>query len=211
MLFLAPALTAGAISTERERGTLEHLFLTPQRTTAIVIGKFLGALSQLLLVLLSGLPVVAIVYFYGGVSPMEVVKGYLTILLVSFFYASLGFLASCLFKRITSATTWAYGFMLMHVCLLPVVLILVFTLLVPDLDEGFLIHIAGPIEHMLAYIPLEHGDNGIYFWQGAVSTLVQICLVLGGCVLLLRHMRGNSPMRLGRLKPSKTPAEPGVV
>ena len=43
--FLAPASTAGAISLEREKQTLELLAATPISSLAIVIGKLLSALD----------------------------------------------------------------------------------------------------------------------------------------------------------------------
>ena len=47
VVFLAPALTAGAISLEREKQTLDLLVVTPISSLAIVIGKlFKDELNQ---------------------------------------------------------------------------------------------------------------------------------------------------------------------
>jgi ABC-type transport system involved in multi-copper enzyme maturation permease subunit len=112
ILVISPGLTAGAISTERERGTLQLLFVTPMSTLSLVVGKFAGAIGQMVLVALSGLPVVSVVLLYGGVSPGEILGGYLLILATGVLYSALGFLASCWCARMAAAVAWAYGLML---------------------------------------------------------------------------------------------------
>ena len=57
VLVLAPASTAGAISLEREKQTLDLLITTPISSLAIVLGKLLSALSWILLLLLASIPV----------------------------------------------------------------------------------------------------------------------------------------------------------
>src|SRR4051812_32404439 len=57
-LILAPASTAGAISLEREKQTLDLLVTTPISSLAIVLGKLVSALSWILLLLLASIPVV---------------------------------------------------------------------------------------------------------------------------------------------------------
>ena len=77
MCLVCPGITAGAISTEREKGSLEMIYLSPIDTLSLTLDKYFGAVGQLLVVVLSGLPVIAVVFVYGGVSPLEVVVGYL--------------------------------------------------------------------------------------------------------------------------------------
>ena len=67
--FIAPALTAGTISNERERQTLEFLLLTRLSGANIALGKLCSALSFLFMLLLCSLPVTAVVFLFGGVSP----------------------------------------------------------------------------------------------------------------------------------------------
>jgi len=211
MFLIAPAITASAFSAEREHRALDMLFLTRQSTFALVMGKFLGAITQVLVVIVSGLPVVAVVFFYGGVSPVEVVKGYLTILLVSLFYASLGFLASCLFARVASAVAWAYGFMLIYTLGLPLILLLV-AIFLPDmpLNESFAMHLIGPLEHLMSYTFTPDADQKVkaaMYLSGMISTLVQIVIVLAACIVAIRRARGATAPHLRPVLPRIPQAE----
>ncbi len=70
-LLIAPATAAPAIAAERERGLLEALHLTNLPARRVVFGKYLAALAFLALLMLVPLPIVAICFFFGGLSPWE--------------------------------------------------------------------------------------------------------------------------------------------
>lgn len=103
-LILAPASTAGAISLEREKQTLDLLTTTPISSLAIVLGKLLSALSWILLLLLASVPVVALVFTFGGVGPDDVVKAYIVLLATAFTYGAIGLFVSALVRRTQAAT-----------------------------------------------------------------------------------------------------------
>jgi ABC-type transport system involved in multi-copper enzyme maturation permease subunit len=104
VLVLAPASTAGAISLEREKQTLDLLATTPISSLAIVLGKLASALSWILLLLLASIPVTALVFTFGGVGPDDLARGYLVLLVTAVFYGSLGLFVSALVKRTQAAT-----------------------------------------------------------------------------------------------------------
>jgi ABC-type transport system involved in multi-copper enzyme maturation permease subunit len=104
VLVLAPASTAGAISLEREKQTLDLLTTTPISSLAIVVGKLLSALSWILLLLLASIPVTALVFTFGGVGPDDMIKGYVVLLVTALFYGSVGLFVSALVKRTQAAT-----------------------------------------------------------------------------------------------------------
>jgi ABC-type transport system involved in multi-copper enzyme maturation permease subunit len=104
VLVLAPASTAGAISLEREKQTLDLLTTTPISSLAIVLGKLVSALSWILLLLLASIPVTALVFTFGGVGPDDMVKGYIVLLVTALFYGSVGLFVSALVKRTQAAT-----------------------------------------------------------------------------------------------------------
>ena len=74
MLFITPGLTAGAISTEREKQTLSILLTTSQSSFQIISGKLLSSIAFLLLLIVAGLPIYSLVFLFGGISPMDFVK-----------------------------------------------------------------------------------------------------------------------------------------
>ena len=104
VLVLAPASTAGAISLEREKQTLDLLATTPISSLSIVLGKLVSALSWILLLLLASIPVTALVFTFGGVGPDDMVKGYVVLLVTALFYGSVGLFVSALVKRTQAAT-----------------------------------------------------------------------------------------------------------
>ncbi|HID07676.1 MAG TPA: hypothetical protein EYP10_11090 [Armatimonadetes bacterium] len=106
---LAPALTSGAITIEREQRTFDLLLITLLRPGEIFVGKLLSALSYLALLLVSSLPLMALSFLFGGVSPMDLAISFLVILCSGLFFGIVGLGASCMFPRTAAATAVAYG------------------------------------------------------------------------------------------------------
>jgi len=103
-LILAPASTAGAISLEREKQTLDLLVTTPISSLAIVLGKLLSALTWIFLLLLASIPIVSLVFTFGGVAPEDVVRAYLVLFVTAICFGSMGLFISALVKRTQAAT-----------------------------------------------------------------------------------------------------------
>lgn len=103
-LVLAPASTAGAISLEREKQTLDLLTTTPISSLAIVLGKLLSALTWVFLLLLASIPVAALVFTFGGVGPEDLVRAYLVLFVTAIAFGSMGLFVSALVKRTQAAT-----------------------------------------------------------------------------------------------------------
>jgi len=76
VFLLVPAYTAGAIAEEKERGTLEAMFITDLRNREIVLGMVAARLGTMLLIVLGGLPILAILQFMGGIDPNIVLAGF---------------------------------------------------------------------------------------------------------------------------------------
>ena len=104
VVFLAPASTAGAISLEREKQTLELLTTTPISSLAIVVGKLLSALVYVFLLIAASIPLMAVVFVFGGVGPEDVVRGYIVLIVTALGLGSFGLLCSSIVKRTTAAT-----------------------------------------------------------------------------------------------------------
>lgn len=101
---LAPAATAGAISSEREHQTLDLLAVTPISSLAIVLGKLLSALAWVFLLVLASIPVTAVVFVFGGVAPDDLLRAYLVLFATVIGLGSVGLFFSALTRR-TGAST----------------------------------------------------------------------------------------------------------
>lgn len=64
--FVVPGLTAGVISGERERQTLNILLTTNVSATRLILGKWLASLSFMTFLVFATIPLYAIVFLYGG-------------------------------------------------------------------------------------------------------------------------------------------------
>lgn len=104
ILVLAPASTAGTISSEREKQTLDLLAVTPISSVAIVVGKLLSALTWVFVLILASIPVTALVFVYGGVAPDDVVRGYAMLFVTAIAFGALGTFFSSLLRRSGAAT-----------------------------------------------------------------------------------------------------------
>ena len=101
---LAPAATAGAISSEREHQTLELLAVTPISSLAIVLGKLLSALAWVFVLILASIPVTALVFVFGGVAPDDMLRAYVVLFATVIGLGSVGIFFSALTRR-TGAST----------------------------------------------------------------------------------------------------------
>jgi ABC-type transport system involved in cytochrome c biogenesis permease component len=101
---LAPAATAGAISSEREHQTLELLAVTPISSFAIVLGKLISALAWVFILILASIPVTALVFVFGGVAPDDMIRAYVVLFATTIGLGSVGIFFSTLTRR-TGAST----------------------------------------------------------------------------------------------------------
>jgi ABC-type transport system involved in multi-copper enzyme maturation permease subunit len=66
---LTPGYVAGAIADEKERRTLDFLLATDLANREIVFGKAAARVGNLILFLITGLPVLSLIQFFGGIDP----------------------------------------------------------------------------------------------------------------------------------------------
>ncbi len=104
VVFLAPSSTSGAISLEREKQTLELLIATPISSLAIVVGKLLSALVWVFLLIAASIPLMAVVFVFGGIGPETVLSGYAVLIATALGLGSFGLACSSLVKRTTAST-----------------------------------------------------------------------------------------------------------
>ena len=108
VIFIIPAMTAGSISGEREKQTLEILLTTKITTLEIVLGKLASSISMMILLAFSSLPIIAIVFTIGGISVLDLFQFMLLIITTAIFLGSIGIFFSTLCKKTTAATVCTY-------------------------------------------------------------------------------------------------------
>ena len=196
LAFITPALTAGAISSERERQTIDLLFVTKLPSFSILWGKLLASMSFVLLLLLLSVPIFSLVFLFGGIELDQLAAAFLVTAVSALTLGIIGIACSTAFRRTLPATVSAYGaaFILLAGSLL-------FGLLFPtDIDPNATAAPAPPaVTYLSPILPLltigtngpinnfgvRNGNNNIYATGGtgmACSTTpagVQSCYPIG--------------------------------
>jgi len=202
--FITPALTAGAISNERERQTIDLLFVTKLPSFAILWGKLLASMSFVLLLLLLSVPIFSLVFLFGGIELDQVAAAFLVTAISALTLGIIGIACSTAFRRTLPATVSAYGaaFILLAGSLL-------FGLLFPtDIDPKATAAPAPPaVTYLSPLIPLiTIGTNGpitnfgvrnggpLYGTSGGSTTA---CSVTPGGVQSCYQVSPNGPIGKG--------------
>ena len=107
-VLIAPALTAGCLTVEKEKRTLEGLFLTRLSCANIVLGKLCSALGFLLLMILCALPVLAVSFLLGGVDPAQLAWAFGIIVATVLAVGAFGLYCSGRFAKTATAVVVAY-------------------------------------------------------------------------------------------------------
>jgi ABC-type transport system involved in multi-copper enzyme maturation permease subunit len=105
---LTPVYTASAVADEKERRTLEFLLATDLRNREIVLSKLLARFLNLDMLVLAGLPILALLQFLGGVDPDLVLASYAATLATVASVACLGTLFSVLVRKGRDAILLTY-------------------------------------------------------------------------------------------------------
>ena len=118
--FIAPSFTASAITGEREKQTYDLLRTTTLRSSSLIVGKLVSALSYILL-LLAAVPLQSIAFLFGGVSEVEVVLSFVILVITALALGSVGIYFSALVQRSVTASVLTYAFALFVTLGLPLI------------------------------------------------------------------------------------------
>jgi ABC-2 type transport system permease protein len=111
--FIGPALTAGAISSEREHKTIDLLRTSLLSAPALVFGKLSSAVVFLLLLIFTAIPVESLAFFLGGVGMAEMIISTLLLVVTAIFFCTLGLFFSSFLKRTLISTVFSYASILL--------------------------------------------------------------------------------------------------
>jgi ABC-type Na+ efflux pump permease subunit len=195
----APAVLAGSLAGERERGVLQLLLTTAVSPREIVLGRLLGKLSQLGMILLAGLPLLALLVQWNGLGLAHLAAIVLLLATVSLGGGGLGVGASVVSRRGRDALLAVYVLMLI------LILSPLFTVL------GLPVAIARWLESINPYFSMNQliagvglpgalATSGIWFMAGlaglavAALRLRKSCLAATGMVPVSSRKRRIPPV-----------------
>ncbi len=132
-LLITPAVSAGAISGERERQTYDLLRTTLISARDLVLGKYVTAVAFILLLILLQTPILSLAFLFGGIELTEIVMHTTVILVTVLYFCSIGMFISSLNHRTLPSTVATYVFIGALTVILPALLTFLGVLL-SDLD-----------------------------------------------------------------------------
>ncbi len=104
-MLIIPTITAGSITGEKERKTLDLLLISKMTPFSIIIGKLEAAIHIVRILAISSLPVLSIVFIFGGIQWWDLL---LTLIITGFFLGSIGIFFSTISRRTTTSTVLTY-------------------------------------------------------------------------------------------------------
>lgn len=96
LVFVTPILSMGLLSQEWATGTIETLMTAPVSDADVVIGKFLGNLGLLIVMLIPTLLYVVLLSLYGHPDLGPIFSGYVGIILTAALFVAVGLFCSSL-------------------------------------------------------------------------------------------------------------------
>ena len=103
-----PALTCGVLTQEKERSSLQLLFLTRLGPWTILLEKLLSRLIPVFGFLILSLPLLAFAYTLGGVTPAKLFQGVWILILATIQMGTLALMCSAFFRTTVGAFIWSY-------------------------------------------------------------------------------------------------------
>jgi len=124
IVFIAPAFTATAINGEKERQTFDLLLCSKLSAYSLLAGNLIAGLANVLLLIAASIPLFSLVFFFGGVSPLQVLGTLVIFIMTAIVAGTFSLFCSTLVHRTTASTAMAYTFCAFWLFAYPVVSIL---------------------------------------------------------------------------------------
>jgi len=112
LLLFSPLLTMRLLAEERKLGTVELLLTAPVRDSEIILGKFLGSLSILAVMLALTLYYPLLLFIFGDPDPGPIITGYIGLILLGSTALAVGIFTSSLTSNQIVAAVLAVGILL---------------------------------------------------------------------------------------------------
>ncbi|HTU20607.1 MAG TPA: ABC transporter permease subunit [Gemmataceae bacterium] len=130
-LFFAALSAASTVSQEKDRRTFILLLITDLRNDEIVLGKLLGSLLPIALLLAATFPLLMLLLLLGGIDPRQVWQAMLIVAATSLAAGSLGGLIALWRDRTFQALALTVLFLVLYLCVVRGLAVL------PDVSQRF--------------------------------------------------------------------------
>ncbi|MFT3880010.1 MAG: hypothetical protein QM703_10170 [Gemmatales bacterium] len=122
VFLFVPFFLTGVISGEREQKTLDLLFTTQLTNKEIIFGKLGSRVVSMLMLIVSGIPIVAITMLFGGVNVRVFGYGMIATLLLVLYVSAFAIYFSTTTKTTLGALVRTYWWMLCWLIIVPLLL-----------------------------------------------------------------------------------------
>ncbi len=168
-IFIVPLLTMKSLAQEKETGTMEFLLTTPLTPSQLILGKYLGSLLFLTILILFTGVYYFIIEYYGTPDTFSSAAGYLGIWLEAALFVAIGIMAS----------SWTSSQVIASISAYAILFLLYFSI-------GITHYFHGTLETLIRYLSTwSHSEN---FFAGLIRT-ADIVYYLSGIFLCLTLTR----------------------
>jgi ABC-type transport system involved in multi-copper enzyme maturation permease subunit len=115
VMLLTPVYVGGTIAVEKERKTLEFLLATDLRNREIVFGKLAARVTNLLMFVFAGLPIVAVLQLFGGIDPNLLLAAFAATVINIIGLSAVAVWLSAILRRARDAIVLTYMLALVYV------------------------------------------------------------------------------------------------
>ncbi len=179
LLIFAPPLTMRLLAEEQRMGTLELLLTSPVRDWEVVVGKFLGALAVLVMMVMLTFSYGLILKVHGDADVGPMAAGYLGLFLAGASLMAIGVLASAMTQNQVIAALLAF----------------VITLVLWVISAGG--QLMSSLTASQVFNQLDFFEHTTNFWRGVIDTndvvyflsLIALALFIATRVLETRRWR----------------------
>jgi ABC-type Na+ efflux pump permease subunit len=117
LLFFSAISAASTVAQEKDRRTFILLLITDMRDYEIVLGKLLGSLLPIGLLLLGSVPVLSLLLIMGGIDPEQLLQALLILAATAFGSGSLGGLIALWRDKTFQSLALSVLFLVLYLCL----------------------------------------------------------------------------------------------
>jgi ABC-type transport system involved in multi-copper enzyme maturation permease subunit len=108
IIFITPAFTATAVNSEKERQTFDLLLCSRISAFSLIAGKLVAGLVNALLLIAASIPLFSLVFFFGGVSPFQIISALLVFVSTTLITGTFSLFCSTVIARPSVSTSVSY-------------------------------------------------------------------------------------------------------